>query len=99
MVGTNVFSSHTCKSHKYIGTLVDSTSAIVKHWHHLAEEMGVDADEILATSHGRRSIDTLKMYDESRANWQCKCQLQDLSKPVCPDRPLQISARWKAGSR
>lgn len=56
-----------------VGTIVDSTDAIIKHWQHLGEEMGVDPAEILATSHGRRSIDVLNIYDESKANWECKC--------------------------
>jgi glycerol-1-phosphatase len=34
--------------------------------------MGVDPQVILQTSHGRRSIDTLQLYDPSRANWECK---------------------------
>lgn len=54
------------------GTIIDSTAAIVKHWHILAEEMGVDPNVILESSHGRRSIDTLREYDPSRANWDCK---------------------------
>ncbi|KKY20003.1 putative glycerol-3-phosphate phosphatase [Phaeomoniella chlamydospora] len=36
----------------------------------LGGEIGVDPNVILATSHGRRSIDTLKLYDESKANWE-----------------------------
>ncbi|KAL4809602.1 HAD-like domain-containing protein [Aspergillus unguis] len=52
------------------GTIVDSTDAIVKHWHKIAGELGVDPNTILATSHGRRSIDTLKLYDPSKANWE-----------------------------
>ena len=55
-----------------LGTIVDSTDAIVKHWQKLGNEIGVDADVILATSHGRRSIDVLRLYDESKANWDCK---------------------------
>ncbi|KAL4796362.1 HAD-like domain-containing protein [Aspergillus venezuelensis] len=51
------------------GTIVDSTEAIVKHWHKIGEELGVDPKVILATSHGRRSIDTLQLYDPSKANW------------------------------
>ncbi|KAJ5152051.1 HAD-superfamily hydrolase subfamily IA variant 3 [Penicillium capsulatum] len=51
------------------GTIVDSTDAIVKHWHQIADELNVDPKTILATSHGRRSIDTMKLYDESKANW------------------------------
>ena len=54
------------------GTIIDSTEAIVKHWHKEAESMGVDPNVILATSHGRRSIDTFKIHDPSKANWQCK---------------------------
>ncbi|KAJ5995594.1 HAD-superfamily hydrolase subfamily IA variant 3 [Penicillium waksmanii] len=52
------------------GTIVDSTAAIVKHWHKIAAELGVDPETILATSHGRRSIDTMALYDKSKANWE-----------------------------
>jgi hypothetical protein len=38
----------------------------------LGKELGVDPNAILATSHGRRSIDVLKLYDEKKANWECK---------------------------
>lgn len=51
------------------GTIIDSTDAIVKHWHTLGGELGVDPNVILATSHGRRSIDVLQLYDPSKANW------------------------------
>ncbi|KAJ5158742.1 HAD-superfamily hydrolase subfamily IA variant 3 [Penicillium coprophilum] len=51
------------------GTIVDSTDAIVKHWHQIGDELGVDPKTILATSHGRRSIDTLRLYDQTKANW------------------------------
>ncbi|OAL39891.1 hypothetical protein AYO20_00803 [Fonsecaea nubica] len=51
------------------GTIIDSTSAIIKHWHKQGEIMGVDPNIILASSHGRRSIDVFKMYDPSKANW------------------------------
>ncbi|KAL4924364.1 HAD family hydrolase [Aspergillus undulatus] len=51
------------------GTIVDSTDAIVKHWHKIGEELGVDPKVILATSHGRRSIDVLQLYDPPKANW------------------------------
>ncbi|RAK94802.1 HAD family hydrolase [Aspergillus ibericus CBS 121593] len=52
------------------GTIVDSTDAIVKHWHKIGAELGVDPETILATSHGRRSIDTLQLYDPKKANWE-----------------------------
>ncbi|KAJ5135797.1 uncharacterized protein N7515_005075 [Penicillium bovifimosum] len=51
------------------GTIIDSTDAIVKHWHKLGAELGVDPNVILATSHGRRSIDVIGIYDPSKANW------------------------------
>ncbi|MCJ1313978.1 hypothetical protein MMC25_007658 [Agyrium rufum] len=52
------------------GTIIDSTDAIVKHWHKIGKELGVDPEVILATSHGRRSVDTLAEYDPSKANWE-----------------------------
>ena len=70
------------------GTLVESTDAIVKHWHksyirlcdleqqglmsyRIGKDLGVDPNVVLQSSHGRRSIDTLKLYDPSKANWEC----------------------------
>ena len=43
--------------------------------------MGVDPDVILQTSHGRRSIDVLQLYDAAKANWECKYAhaLQEIS--------------------
>ncbi|KPI42636.1 2-deoxyglucose-6-phosphate phosphatase 1 [Cyphellophora attinorum] len=58
------------------GTIIDSTEAIVKHWQRLGHEMGVDPEVILATSHGRRSIDVLRLYDESKANWEYISELE-----------------------
>ncbi|KIX07245.1 uncharacterized protein Z518_01898 [Rhinocladiella mackenziei CBS 650.93] len=52
------------------GTIIDSTEAVVKHWHKQGQLMGVDPNVILATSHGRRSIDTFMIYDPSKANWE-----------------------------
>ncbi|KAL8953053.1 MAG: hypothetical protein Q9222_001046 [Ikaeria aurantiellina] len=51
------------------GTIVDSTDAITKHWHKIGKELGVDPSVILQTSHGRRSIETLALYDADKANW------------------------------
>jgi len=51
------------------GTIIDSTPAIVKHWHTIGSEIGVDPKVILETSHGRRSIDVLKILSPERANW------------------------------
>ncbi|KAF2761563.1 HAD-like protein [Pseudovirgaria hyperparasitica] len=51
------------------GTIIDSTDAIIQAWHKIGKELGVDPDVILATSHGRRSIDTIREYDPEKANW------------------------------
>lgn len=38
----------------------------------IGKELGVDPSVILQTSHGRRSIDTLALYDQSKANLNCQ---------------------------
>ncbi|KAK7193890.1 hypothetical protein DPSP01_010148 [Paraphaeosphaeria sporulosa] len=52
------------------GTIIDSTEAVVKNWQAIGKEIGVDPEVILATSHGRRSIDVLKIYEPKLANWE-----------------------------
>jgi len=52
------------------GTLGDSTDAVIKHWHTIGNEIGVDPNVILQTSHGRRSIDVLKILSPEKANWK-----------------------------
>ena len=37
----------------------------------ISKEIGFDPEVVLATSHGRRSIDTLQVLDPSKANWEC----------------------------
>lgn len=39
----------------------------------VGSEIGVDPKVILETSHGRRSIDILKILAPEKANWECKC--------------------------
>ncbi|KAK9324595.1 HAD-like domain-containing protein [Lipomyces orientalis] len=41
------------------GTLVDSTDAIVAHWTRFGNQHNISPERILATSHGRRLVDTL----------------------------------------
>ncbi|MEY8567182.1 HAD-IA family hydrolase [Corynebacterium sp.] len=41
------------------GTLVDSTPAVNRAWRAWAADHGIDADEVLAVCHGRRSADTI----------------------------------------
>ncbi|KAF2198685.1 HAD-like protein [Delitschia confertaspora ATCC 74209] len=52
------------------GTIIDSTDAVVKNWYKIGKEIGVDPEVILATSHGRRSIDVLQLYEPKLANWE-----------------------------
>ncbi|KAI1105181.1 HAD-like protein [Jackrogersella minutella] len=52
------------------GTIIDSTAAVVKHWQTVGKEIGVDPEVILQTSHGRRSIDMLKVLSPEKANWE-----------------------------
>lgn len=42
------------------GVLVDSTACVERHWRMWAERHGLDAEYILADSHGRRTIDTMR---------------------------------------
>ena len=38
----------------------------------LGRELGFDAETLLRTSHGRRSIDTLRILAPDKATWECK---------------------------
>lgn len=38
----------------------------------VGKEIGVPPEVILETSHGRRSIDILKILAPEKANWECK---------------------------
>lgn len=38
----------------------------------------MDPDLILETSHGRRSIDVLRIYEPKLANWECQSRLHDM---------------------
>ncbi|KAF2667727.1 DL-glycerol-3-phosphatase 1 [Microthyrium microscopicum] len=71
------FSGFVCFLHKLPiflfdmdGTIIDSTEAIIQHWTQIASELNIDPAVILATSHGRRSIDVLAVHDPSKANWE-----------------------------
>ncbi|KAI1275644.1 HAD-like protein [Xylaria sp. FL0933] len=60
------------------GTIIDSTSAVVKHWHTIGNEIGVDPEVILQTSHGRRSIDILKLLAPEKATVEYVRQMEAL---------------------
>ena len=38
----------------------------------------MDPKAIMDSSRGRRSIDTIKLYDPSKANWECEYRLQKI---------------------
>ncbi|KAM6509454.1 DL-glycerol-3-phosphatase [Fusarium falciforme] len=52
------------------GTIVDSTSAVIKNWKVIAEEIGVKADVILRSSHGRRTMDVFEEIAPDKADWE-----------------------------
>ncbi|KAL9098133.1 MAG: hypothetical protein Q9163_006148 [Psora crenata] len=65
------------------GTIIDSTDAIVKYWHldlaelvRIGKDLGIDPIDLLKDAHGRRSIDTLRLYNAEKANWQCECTVR-----------------------
>jgi glycerol 3-phosphatase-1 len=49
-----------------------STFATLAEKCRIGKEIGVDPEVILATSHGRRSIDVLQIYEPKLANWECE---------------------------
>jgi len=77
------------------GTIIDSTAAVEKHWHKQGKLMGVDPNVILATSHGRRSIDVFKMYDPSKANWEYICHEEGLIPKVFGHDAVEIPGARK----
>ncbi|KAI9309476.1 HAD hydrolase, family IA, variant 3 [Cunninghamella echinulata] len=44
------------------GTLIDTTPLVIKHWQRFAQENGLDAEKILETSHGKRTIETIAQW-------------------------------------
>jgi hypothetical protein len=52
-------------------TYITTEQNLIPRLYRLAKELGVDPEVILASSHGRRSIDTLALYDKSKANVEC----------------------------
>ncbi|TDZ37580.1 Glycerol-1-phosphate phosphohydrolase 1 [Colletotrichum spinosum] len=60
------------------GTIIDSTEAVVKHWHTVGKEIGVAPEVILETSHGRRSIDILKILAPEKATLEYTRQMEGL---------------------
>ncbi|KAF7185000.1 Glycerol-1-phosphate phosphohydrolase 2 [Pseudocercospora fuligena] len=77
------------------GTIIDSTDAIIKHWHQIGKEIGVDGDEILKTSHGRRSIDVLAILCPERANWEYVCKAEGVIPKLYGNDAVEIPGARK----
>ncbi|TVY42059.1 Glycerol-1-phosphate phosphohydrolase [Lachnellula subtilissima] len=72
------------------GTIIDSTAAVEKHWHTIGSELGVDPKVILQTSHGRRSIDVLKLLSPEKANWEYVKHMEGLLPKLHGDDAIEI---------
>ncbi|KAE8379597.1 HAD-like domain-containing protein [Aspergillus bertholletiae] len=72
------------------GTIIDSTEAIVENWRRIGEELGIDHEVILQTSHGRRSIDILKELAPSRANWEYISDMEGKIPLLCKNPAIEI---------
>ncbi|KAI8967260.1 HAD-like domain-containing protein [Mycotypha africana] len=44
------------------GTLIDTTPLVIQAWTDIAKKYNLDPEQILATSHGRRTIETLQRW-------------------------------------
>jgi len=72
------------------GTIIDSTAAVEKHWNTVGNEIGVDPAVILQTSHGRRSIDMLKVLAPEKANWEYVRHMEGLLPKLHGDDAVEI---------
>ncbi|KAH8808250.1 glycerol-3-phosphate phosphatase-like protein [Xylogone sp. PMI_703] len=72
------------------GTIIDSTAAVEKHWHTIGNELGLDPVVILQTSHGRRSMDVLKLIKPEKANWEYICQMEGMLPKLYGDDATEI---------
>ncbi|ROT36959.1 haloacid dehalogenase-like hydrolase [Sodiomyces alkalinus F11] len=72
------------------GTIIDSTPAVIKHWTNIGEEIGVPGNVILETSHGRRSIDILKILAPEKANWEYVCEMEGRLPKLYADGAVEI---------
>ncbi|KAI9167023.1 Glycerol-1-phosphate phosphohydrolase 1 [Paramyrothecium foliicola] len=72
------------------GTIIDSTPAIVKHWHNIGKEIGVEGAVILETSHGRRSIDVLKILAPEKATWDYVRHMEGLLPKLYGEDAIEI---------
>ncbi|KAH6648447.1 haloacid dehalogenase-like hydrolase [Truncatella angustata] len=72
------------------GTIIDSTAAVEKQWQTVGGEIGIDPEVILQTSHGRRSIDILKILHPEKANWDYVCHMEGLLPKLYGEDAVEI---------
>ncbi|KAK4168624.1 HAD-like domain-containing protein [Cladorrhinum sp. PSN259] len=72
------------------GTIIESTPAVVKHWEAVGKDIGVDPQVILETSHGRRSIDVLRILAPEKANWEYVQHMEGLLPKYYADDALEV---------
>lgn len=79
------------------GVLVDSTACVERHWQMWAERHGLRAELILANSHGRRTIDTMRLVAahldlnlEQEALWLEEIETRDLAGIVATPGALEL---------
>ncbi|KAI4205645.1 MAG: hypothetical protein LQ348_001150 [Seirophora lacunosa] len=58
------------------GTIIETTDALTKHWK--TTELGVDHRGLMDSSRGRRSIDTIRLHDPSKATWEYVTHIESL---------------------
>lgn len=79
----------TCTSSRLTQCLKFSSNPLLSR---IGKEIGVDPNVILETSHGRRSIDTLRALGQDHlANWECTFQLLLLSYYALPHVEVSVT--------
>jgi sugar-phosphatase len=86
------------------GTLVDSSAAVERSWRTWAREYGLDADEVIGVSYGRRSEDAVAEIVASAAERSAalaridELELTDLAGVVPVPGAVELLARLEPGS-
>src|SRR5690349_2878237 len=84
------------------GTLVDSTTVVVRLWRTWAARHGVDPEAILAVSHGRRGDDVLAEFapagvdQDAELKWLAACELLEQDGIIAVPGAAQLLAALPA---
>jgi hypothetical protein len=68
---TNAVVRHWQRFVNHAYSSASNVNEILTTMHRIGNEYGIDPNVILATSHGRRSIDVFQQIDPARATWDC----------------------------